>query len=127
MASYHIDIAKTLHRLALADRTLENVGRLIISECRQTLNIPSLTGEAIIAALKEHYPKYDYDLRTQTCLLIYFDGKTALQTKRSHRPPYPIIANNFNADTSNLCRPEKHCAPEEIKAAKTDQQNIIWF
>jgi len=48
-------------------------GRIIITEARQDLCEPDLTAEQIIAALKETYPQYKVEQRTDNILLIEFE------------------------------------------------------
>ena len=122
-----LSLARTLHRLALEDRSVENVGRIIISDAQKLTQTPTLTGEKIIDLLKCYYPNsgYDYDLRTPNCLLIFFDGRDYLRDRRSRRRPANCVPNRFPADTENLFTAEKYRDPDEY-TAEPDSQNVIW-
>jgi len=122
------DLARTLHRLAKEDCTLENVGRIIVSDAAKLTQTPTLNGTQIIALLQQYYSKagYGYDLRTENVLLVYFDGKQPLREKRSQQTPANCVVNHFGADTENVFQAERHEDPEEYHAPKPDSERIIW-
>ena len=119
-------LAQVLLRLARQDVNADNIGRLLISDCRSETYNPTLNGAEITRLFKLYYPAITVEARTENVILIYFDTKPEVRKRRSKAPPVKRIINNFRASTENIFHPEKLRDPEEFYAPKPDEQNVIW-
>lgn len=79
-------IAAVLLRMA-RDDTMDDVGRLLISDVQREIGDPKLTVASIMNAWKEHYPKYEITQRTDNIILVFWSGQNATRNIRSLRAP----------------------------------------
>jgi hypothetical protein len=117
--------AQTLRRLAEQDTNCDNIGRLLLSDCKQVTRNRNFAATDLIKLFKHFYPKVDVEQRTKNIILFWWDGKNETQTLRRSRPTVNVETATFPADHTNV-EPENFHNPEEIKAATVDEDRIIW-
>jgi hypothetical protein len=119
-------LIQTLHRTAREDTNPDGIGRILLADARQIADNKYLTCQNIMELWKRKYPTIDIEQRTNNILLIYWDGKETVQnTRKAQRAAFVPELNEFSNLESDG-EQEKYVDPEEIKANKPDEQNIIW-
>ncbi len=90
-------LAKILYNNAKND-TFDGVGRIILSEARETLENPKLTIQDLYQFWAKHYPLIDADYKSNI-LLVYWEGKETMRSQRdlnrTVQPETPLI---YSAD-----------------------------
>lgn len=101
-------IAKSLMSMAQADQ-FNGVGRISIKEAQNELDNRALRGEDIIQSIKQFYPRADAEQRAGNLIIVYFDGKNAIQkTRKINRVIQPETPSLYPVKyTNNEPRYEK--------------------
>lgn len=119
-------LAETLCRIARQDTNSDNIGRLIISECQNELNYPTLNAQEILKVFHEYYPKAELDHRTQNVILVFWDGKEDIKNSRSMRTPVNIKPPPiFDSKDELFSNKNEYADPEEIPATKIGPDKIL--
>jgi len=108
------ELARIFHQMAKNDTDLNNVGRLILSECRSETDNKHLQAHEIMQLRQKQYPLIEIEAKSSTILLIYWDGK-----EYTHRhKPAPVMPerNCFKSDKYDGATPtleDDYSNPEE--------------
>ena len=109
-------IATVLFQLAKND-TCNDVGRLMLSDCRYEAGDKHLTIKDVIALWHKYYPTIEIEQATDNILLIYWSEKGAL--RKTMAPKIPQKAPSFKADNKyDGAAPENFDNPDEFQADK---------
>ena len=126
-------LVATLHRLASQYMNADWIGRLILSDIRQTTQEPSLSYDEIANLWKIYYPKEDTEERTANITLIYFKGKPETKQRQHTRPKQipeqaPVYGEQWRKDTYEIfeATPPENYSPDDFPANKPGPDNIIW-
>lgn len=79
-------VAQIFYRIARID-TVDNVGRILLSEARKITDNKYLSREDVTNIWRSKYPMIDIDLATANVLLIYWGGKENTLAERRARAP----------------------------------------
>jgi hypothetical protein len=110
-------IVTAFYQLAKND-TYNDVGRLMLSDCRYEADDKHLQIQDAIALWHKYYPTIEIEQATDNILLIYWKGKEALRGYRKSLAPKKPEINSFKANRYEEVAPEKFDSPEEFQADK---------